>query len=150
MKCQHFVELTTRYLEGALDLPERVAVENHAQKCAACNQFLSETRHVVRALGMLRQEPVSASSKESLWRLARQTNWGQTVPLGICGGHAGLGSHIGHFWESDEDFRAGVGLLETGLKSGDFCLVFGHDEANEKVLDVLGKKGFDTQGLTGA
>lgn len=148
MKCQYFVELTTKYLEGALDLPERATLENHAASCAECHAYLFQTRHVVRALGQLRQEPVAQETRDSLLRMVRETNWGRTVGLGIHGGHADLGSHASYFWENDEEFRSGVGLLETGLKAADFCVVFGHDEANERVLDTLGKKGFDTRQLT--
>ncbi len=150
MQCQHFVELTTNYLDGALTASERAVFENHAMTCAACGAYLAQMRQVIRALGRLRDEPLPPGAKESLIRRLKETNWGSTVSLGINGASISPGSHIGYFWEDDAEFRAGVGLLEAGLADGDFCVAFGHDEANERVLATLQNKGFDTQGLNEA
>ncbi len=150
MQCQHFVELTTNYLDGVLTVSERAVFENHAVSCPACGAYLAQMRQVVRALGRLHDEPLPPEAKESLIRMLRETNWGSTLRLGINGASVSLGSHNGYFWENDADFRAGVGLLEAGLADGDFCVAFGHDEANERVLGTLQNRGFDTRGLTEA
>lgn len=47
------------------------------------------------------------------------------------------GDHIAYFWESEVDFARGVRFLESGIREGDHCVVFGYDEANEKVLALL-------------
>ncbi|HZD47282.1 MAG TPA: hypothetical protein VE178_00935 [Silvibacterium sp.] len=49
-----------------------------------------------------------------------------------------------YFWESDSEFARGVRFLEPGLTGNDHCLVFGHDEATDRVFRHLESKGFDT------
>src|SRR5437588_3145276 len=58
----------------------------------------------------------------------------QMVELGIRGQRVQVCDHIAYFWESEEEFAEGVGFLETGLQVGDYCVIFGQPEANEKVL----------------
>jgi len=41
-----------------------------------------------------------------------------------------------------------VRFLEPGLLAEDHCVVFGHDEATERVFRLLQAKGFDTESLT--
>lgn len=60
---------------------------------------------------------------------------------------ATYGDHIAWFWESDDDFAAGVAVLEAGLKAGDHGVVFGHHEANEMVLAVLRSVGIAVDDL---
>ena len=60
------------------------------------------------------------------------------VPLGIDDElFASCGDHIAYFWESEADFARGVRFIRRGLEDGDHCVVFGHEEANAKVLEVL-------------
>jgi hypothetical protein len=66
----------------------------------------------------------------------------QAVELGIRNQKVRLCDHIAYFWETDEEFSEAVGFLEIGLRSGDFCVLFGHPEANERVLTLLAKRGF--------
>ncbi|MFN2443298.1 MAG: MEDS domain-containing protein, partial [Thermoanaerobaculia bacterium] len=74
----------------------------------------------------------------------------QSVPgaieLGIRGQYAHPGDHIAYFWMDESEFREGVRFLEVGLEQGDYCVVFGYEEANRRVLDVLDPK-FDFQEL---
>ena len=44
-----------------------------------------------------------------------------------------LGSHLIYFWENDDDFARGVRFLYPGLGKNEHCIIFGHDEALEKV-----------------
>jgi hypothetical protein len=70
-----------------------------------------------------------------------------TVPLGIEPElFAQPGYHVAYLWESESEFERGVRFLEVGLDEGDACVVFGHDEANEKVLGILRSKGVDVDG----
>jgi len=64
------------------------------------------------------------------------------VELGIRDQKVKLCDHIAYFWETDEEFSEAVGFLEVGLQSGDFCVIFGHSEANERVLALLADHGF--------
>jgi DcmR-like sensory protein len=71
----------------------------------------------------------------------------QEIPVGITDDRVQLGSHLIYFWESDEDFECGVRFLYPGLGKGEHCILFGHDEAIEKIFDVLRLKGYDSQEL---
>jgi hypothetical protein len=63
------------------------------------------------------------------------------IALGITEDEIPLGSHVIHFWRTDEEFERGVRFLELGIDNkSQQCMVFGHDEANERVLEVLGHK----------
>jgi len=72
-----------------------------------------------------------------------------TVPLGIRNQMVKLCDHIAYFWESEEEFAEGVGFLEAGLRGTDYCVVFGHPEANQKVLAILAEHGFPKESLVG-
>lgn len=65
------------------------------------------------------------------------------IPIGITEEAVPLGSHLIYFWESDADFERGVRFLHPGLGKGEHCVVFGHEEALEKVVSALRKAGFD-------
>lgn len=68
------------------------------------------------------------------------------VPLGIQEQFARPGDHIAYFWESDQDFEQGVKFLAVGLRAGDFCIIFGHDDANSRVRNILAAE-FDVDEL---
>jgi len=70
-----------------------------------------------------------------------------TIPLGLRDEGVNLGDHIAYFWESERQFEEAVGFLLLGIRNGDHVVVFGHDDANRKVVDVLRKRGIDTDHL---
>jgi hypothetical protein len=70
-----------------------------------------------------------------------------TIPLGLRDENVNLGDHIAYFWESERQFEEAVGFLLLGIRNGDHVVVFGHDDANRKVIDVLRKRGIDTDHL---
>ena len=60
------------------------------------------------------------------------------IPLGITEDQVSLGSHLVHFWQNEEEFERGIRFLELGIADEEqFCVLFGHDEANEHVLTIL-------------
>lgn len=59
------------------------------------------------------------------------------IELGLLDEVAQPGDHIAYFWETDEDFRSAVRFLRIGIDRGDYCVIFGHEDANKKVLDEL-------------
>jgi MEDS: MEthanogen/methylotroph, DcmR Sensory domain len=62
------------------------------------------------------------------------------IALGITDDQIALGSHLIHFWQNDEEFERGVRFLELGIANeSQYCVLFGHDEANQKVLEILRK-----------
>jgi hypothetical protein len=69
------------------------------------------------------------------------------LDLGLRDEQINLGDHIAYFWESERQFEEAVGFLLVGIRNGDHIVVFGHDDANKKVVDVLRKRGIDTDHL---
>ena len=68
----------------------------------------------------------------------------QKIALGITDDEVPLGSHLIHFWHTDDEFARGVRFLELGIADeSQYCVLFGHDEANQRVLGILGKTGYD-------
>jgi hypothetical protein len=70
-----------------------------------------------------------------------------TIDLGVRDEKVKLGDHIAYFWENDRQFEEAVGFLLVGIRKGDHAVVFGHDDANKKVVDLLGRRGLDTDHL---
>ena len=68
-----------------------------------------------------------------------------SVELGLRGEQVHLGDHIAYFWEKDSEFDEAVEFLLAGLKKRDHLVVFGHDDANSRVLDVLRRKKVDVE-----
>lgn len=69
------------------------------------------------------------------------------VQLGTRDETVAVGDHIAYVWESPAEFVEAVGFLQRGIRDGDHCVIFGHDDANEEVLRVLTQMGFDTPHL---
>ena len=69
------------------------------------------------------------------------------IPLGIGQELCALCDHVAYFWETPGEFERGVKFLSAGLRSIDDAVVFGYGEANQRVVEVLKKEGFDTQAL---
>ena len=66
------------------------------------------------------------------------------IALGITDDEVPLGSHLIHFWRTDGEFERGIRFLELGI--GDdpqYCVLFGHNEANQRVLEILRMRGYD-------
>jgi hypothetical protein len=68
------------------------------------------------------------------------------IALGITEDQVTLGSHLIHFWRTQEEFERGVRFLELGMADqSHYCVLFGHDEANRRVLEILRSKGHDVE-----
>jgi hypothetical protein len=66
------------------------------------------------------------------------------IALGITDDEVPLGSHLIHFWHTDDEFERGVRFLELGIADeSQYCVLFGHDEANQRVLEILHARGYD-------
>jgi MEDS: MEthanogen/methylotroph, DcmR Sensory domain len=71
------------------------------------------------------------------------------IALGITDDEIELGSHLIHFWQNEEEFNRGVRFLELGIENeSECCVLFGHDEANQQVLEILRKKYADLDRVT--
>jgi hypothetical protein len=66
------------------------------------------------------------------------------IALGITDEEVPLGSHLIHFWHTNDEFERGVRFLTLGVEDeSQYCVLFGHDEANDRVLQILRKTGLD-------
>jgi hypothetical protein len=72
---------------------------------------------------------------------------GGNIDLGVRDERVKLGDHIAYFWETDRQFEEAVGFLLAGIRKGEHAVVFGHDDANTKVMQVLRARGVDTDQL---
>jgi hypothetical protein len=72
------------------------------------------------------------------------------IDLGINGERLSPGDHVAYFWQTEQEFSDGVKFLEVGLRGQDHCVIFGHEEANEKVCGVLDGHGFNVDSLRAA
>lgn len=148
MNCKELVEKVTDYLEAALPASDREQVDAHLSKCAGCRSYVEQMLQTVRLVGQPRETVVPGETKVRLLELFRQQPAAESekrVRLGINDEYAAAGDHIGYFWESDVDFDRGVGFLSVGLLGRDTCFVFGYDEANERVLESLRKRGLEVE-----
>jgi PAS domain S-box-containing protein len=71
----------------------------------------------------------------------------QVADLGMGGEHLPLHAHAAYFWETNKEFAEAVGFLEVGLRGADHCVIFGHEEANQAVCQILRERGFDLEAL---
>lgn len=69
------------------------------------------------------------------------------VDLGIRDEKVSHGDHIAFLWESPQEFEEAVGFLEVALRDQEHAVIFGHPEANGRVLQILNEKGHDTTAL---
>ena len=66
------------------------------------------------------------------------------IALGITDDEVPLGSHLIHFWHTESEFERGVRFLELGMADeSQYCVLFGHNEANQRVLEILRTRGYD-------
>ena len=70
------------------------------------------------------------------------------MPFGILPSEdVHVGDHIAYFWESNREFDQAVSFLVTGIAQRDHCVIFGHDQANRRVGEVLLARGLDVAAL---
>lgn len=75
------------------------------------------------------------------------TDTGRKIDIGIRDLRADVGSHVAYFWEEPEQFREAVQFLHRGARAGDHLVIFGHDDANTRVVEVLESMGHDCGAL---
>ncbi|HET6373471.1 MAG TPA: MEDS domain-containing protein [Candidatus Polarisedimenticolia bacterium] len=155
MTCHELEELVTAYLEGALPPPERGRFEAHRQGCPGCQTHVAQLRLAVSTLGQLRspagEDPLANQNRMLDLFRARGLHRGETrdrdIPLGFGSELAALGDHIAYFWESEREFDAIAGFLESGASLGEACVLIGHDAANDRMLAGLERRGLSVRAL---
>src|SRR5271165_285025 len=158
MTCQEVQRELSNYLDGELPAEVCTGMQDHFRTCERCAALLQDMRDTVLALGDERLLDVPPGYGTRLYRKLKDQlagpgssvgrNVSTKILLGITNDVVDLGSHLIYFWQSDEEFARGVRFLEPGLLGEDHCIVFGHDEATERVYRLLQAKGFDTESLT--
>ena len=78
---------------------------------------------------------------------APMTTPSDRIELGIGAERVELGDHLAFLWETEQEFCDGVGFLRQGLETGDYGVIFGHNDANERVVSVLRHAGLDVEAL---
>jgi predicted anti-sigma-YlaC factor YlaD len=73
LTCLELIELVTSYLEGALTDEERQRFEEHVVVCTGCSNYLDQIRHTIDLAGRVREDDLSAQTKEEL--LAAFRGW---------------------------------------------------------------------------
>ena len=145
VQCEEVWWEISNYVDGLVQPPVRQRMDQHFAECRRCRAILDGTKNVVRLAGDPRALPMSTEARERLRAGLEQRL--ELIPLGISDDHVELGSHLIYFWDNDVEFRRGVKFLNPGLGQGDHCIIFGHDEALERVLASLAADGFDTAKL---
>src|SRR5437899_2255337 len=137
-------------VDGGGDASLRQQMDRHFNECKLCKAVLDGTRNVAQLAGDKRAFQLPHDVSRRLYSRLEQhlqtrgKGLGETsheIPVGITDDRVRLGSHLIYFWESDDDF------LYPGLGQGEHCIVFGHDEAIQQVLEVLRSQGFNTDEL---
>jgi len=73
LSCQELTELVTDYLEGRLDLGDRLRFHLHIGMCRNCRAFLRARRMTIRAVGALPADPIPSNVRDEL--LERFRDW---------------------------------------------------------------------------
>ena len=147
MTCQEVQRELSNYLDGELPVEVCAGMQDHFRTCERCAALLQDMRDIVLALGDERLVDVPPGYGTRLYRKLKDQlggpassagrNISTEILLGITNDVVDLGSHLIYFWQSDEEFARGVRFLEPGLLGEDHCIVFGHDEATERVFRLL-------------
>jgi hypothetical protein len=66
VNCSELVELVTEYLEDAMPVDQRAALERHLAGCDGCTTYLEQFRITIRLTGMLTEEQVSPEARAAL------------------------------------------------------------------------------------
>ena len=62
--CNHFVEVVTDYLDGALEPDEARRLEEHLAICDGCQSVLEQFRVILRITGRIGEEDVAELAPE--------------------------------------------------------------------------------------
>jgi len=156
MKCADVRREISNYVDRNVPAPRRRQMQSHFTKCAPCKAVLDGTRNVIELTGDERAFELSRDVSRRLYlKLERHLEAQKTglqeasreIPVGITDDRVPLGAHLIYFWENDADFERGVRFLYPGLGKGEHCIIFGHDEALQKVMATLRSEGYDPDEL---
>lgn len=153
--CKEAWKEISAYLDGSLDDASRLRLESHFATCANCKSILDGAKNVKQLMGDSRAFDIPHNVSRRLFSKLEQhlapreqnSVLGNEIAVGITDDRVELGSHLIYFWETHDDFARGVRFLYPGLGRNEHCIIFGHDEALEKVQATLCADGYDPQEL---
>ena len=147
--CREVARRISDYLDGEVTSRQRATIQGHLRRCRSCSAVLAGVRNVRRLATDERAFPLPKGFSQRLRQRLQEAVQppAMLVPLGVGHAMGRAGDHVGYFWESERDFEAAVGFLEIGLRGRDATFIFGHDQANRKVLAILRRHGFDVARL---
>jgi len=73
LTCKEFVDLVTDYLEHTLDRQTSARFEDHLTDCPDCPVYLRQMEEIIGAVGILREEDLTAQARDVL--LSRFRSW---------------------------------------------------------------------------
>jgi hypothetical protein len=156
LACEDVWRQISDYLEDELDSGLREALEQHFRDCRHCSAVLDGTRNVIQLVAKGKAIELPANFSQRLRaKLARRVEFERAIegpatseiPVGITDEMVPLGSHLIYFWESDAEFTRAVRFLYPGLGKREHCIIFGHQEALEKVLQTLRSENYNPEEL---
>src|SRR5215470_12690963 len=147
LSCQHVWREISNYIDGDLNLELRAQIDAHLKTCRNCTAILDGTANTIRLIADGKAFDLPAGFSQRLRARLEKDLSGPSIPLGISDDEIPLGSHAVYYWETAEEFERGVRFLLIGLRGSDFCVIFGHDDANVRVLQLLERSGFDPKTL---
>ena len=152
MKCETVVRELSNYLDQEVAPGLRQRMDAHLRDCESCCVLLKE---IAGTIGMLADDALLDIPPGYSRRLYRKVEAQIKVPkenssqiatrkisLGIGNDSVSLGSHLIYFWQTASEFERGIRFLYPGLGGEDHCVVFGHEEATQRVLQLLKRDGF--------
>jgi hypothetical protein len=157
-KCAQVRSELNDYLEEDFGSAARVRVEQHLNECETCSKIARGLREVVELTAKVGAfEPPKGFSQRLYAKLNKaiaeshphhaSEGSARRVPIGITSDTVPIGSHLIHFWQTREDFESGVRFLYPGLSKNEHCIIFGHQEALDNVLNTLRDNGYDPDEL---
>jgi MEDS: MEthanogen/methylotroph, DcmR Sensory domain/Putative zinc-finger len=154
LKCEEVWREISNYIDGEIAPDLRRRTEVHFRVCRNCSAILDGTRNVVQLSGDGKLFDVPQGFGQRLFSKVNAHLQASALVavqeptdmlLGITNDRVALGSHLIYFWETEDEFASGVRFLQLGLSNREHCVLFGHDEANDRVLGLL-RAGHDVDG----
>jgi MEDS: MEthanogen/methylotroph, DcmR Sensory domain/Putative zinc-finger len=148
ISCHDLWREVSNYIDDDVDPELRARIERHLKNCRHCSAIVDGASNTVRLLADddAFDLPTGFSQRLKKKITGRATrSSATTIPLGITEDDIPVGSHVVYFWETPEEFERGLRFLHKGLDGTDYCVIFGHDEANCRVLQMLRDSGVNVE-----
>jgi len=154
VSCREVWSSVSHYLDGTLAPELRERIEEHIPSCTRCKAVLQGSGNIKDLLANDHAFDVPRGFSRRLYtkleehlKPKEEVAPPNEIAVGITDDNVPLGSHLIYFWDNDDTFERGIRFLYPGIGQGEHCIVFGHDEAVEKVLSTLRAAGYDPDQL---